>query len=169
MFASMVAGSEDAFDLDVEWRAIAPEAKRVWFAAVAIPLAVAGLALVVVAAVLLAPVAAVAAAALAAGALLLVWRFVDRRYRSWGYALREDDLVLRRGVIMRRLTIVPYGRMQFVDVGQGPLDRAWNVANVQLHTAAAASDAKIPLLGLDEANSLRDQLTALGEAASSGL
>jgi membrane protein YdbS with pleckstrin-like domain len=96
---------------------------------------------------------------------LLTWR----RYRAWGYAEREDDLLVRRGVMIRRLTVVPYGRMQFVDVTAGPVDRAFGLATVQLHTAAAATDARIPGLERAEADRLRDQLASLGETKATGL
>jgi hypothetical protein len=96
---------------------------------------------------------------------LLLWR----RYRAWGYAEREDDLLVRRGVMVRRLTVVPYGRMQFVDVTSGPVDRIFGLATVQLHTAASATDAKIPGLETTEASRLRDRLAALGEAKAAGL
>ena len=110
---------------------------------------------------------ALAGAALVAGALL--WRFVGRRYGSWGYAEREDDLLVRRGVMFARLSIVPYGRMQFIDVSAGPLERAFGLATVRLHTAAAATDARIPGLERKEAARLRDSLAELGEAQAAGL
>lgn len=91
------------------------------------------------------------------------------RYRSWTYAERGDDLLVRRGVMFRRLTIVPYGRMQFVDVTAGPVDRMFGLATVQLHTAAAATDARIPGLNREVADRLRDRLAALGESRAAGL
>lgn len=108
-----------------------------------------------------------AAASLVVGALLL--RFVGRRYRSWGYAEREDDLLVRRGVMFARLSVVPYGRMQFIDVTAGPLERAFGLATVRLHTAAASTDARIPGLEREEAGRLRDSLAELGEAQAAGL
>lgn len=110
---------------------------------------------------------ALAAAALLIGALL--WRFAGRRYGSWGYAEREDDLLIRRGVMFARLSVVPYGRMQFIDVTAGPLERAFGLATVRLHTAAAATDARIPGLEREEAARLRDSLAELGEAQAAGL
>jgi membrane protein YdbS with pleckstrin-like domain len=95
--------------------------------------------------------------------------FVLRAIRAWGYAEREDELLVRHGLLIRRLSIVPYGRMQFVDVTAGPLDRLFRLATVQLHTAAAASDAKIPGLEPAEAARLRDRLTQLGQAKAEGL
>jgi len=109
---------------------------------------------------------------LAVGALVtaaIAWPLVGRRYRSWGYAEREDDLLVRRGVMFARLSVVPYGRMQFIDVTAGPLERAFGLATVRLHTAAASTDARIPGLEREEAGRLRDSLAELGEAQAAGL
>jgi membrane protein YdbS with pleckstrin-like domain len=111
-------------------------------------------------------IAAFAVVAVAAGTAGLMLR---RRFLSWGYAERDDDLVVQRGVMVRRVSVVPYGRMQFLDVTAGPVERAFGLATVQLHTAAAATDARIPGLAAAEAARLRDRLAALGEARSSGL
>jgi membrane protein YdbS with pleckstrin-like domain len=108
-----------------------------------------------------------AAAVLAAG--VLAESFVRRRVRAWSYAEREDDLLVRRGVLFSRLSVVPYGRMQFIDVTAGPVERSFGLATVRLHTAAAASDARIPGLGREEADRLRDRLAELGEAQATGL
>jgi membrane protein YdbS with pleckstrin-like domain len=96
-------------------------------------------------------------------------RFVSRRFHSWGYAEREDDLLVRRGVLFSRLSVVPYGRMQFIDVTAGPLERSVGLATVRMHTAAAASDARIPGLDREEAARLRDRLAEVGEAQAAGL
>jgi membrane protein YdbS with pleckstrin-like domain len=100
---------------------------------------------------------------------LLVLVFVRNRFRAWAYAERDEDLIVSRGVMFRRLSVVPYGRMQFVDVTAGPVERAFRLATVKLHTASAASDARIPGLERDEAARLRDRLAALGEAKAAGL
>ncbi|EWM68758.1 LOW QUALITY PROTEIN: integral membrane protein, partial [Micromonospora sp. M42] len=85
-------------------------------------------------------------AAVGVALLIGVWRAITivRAVRAWGYAERDDDLLVRHGLLVRRLSIVPYSRMQFVDVSAGPLERAFDLATVQLHTAAAASDARVP-------------------------
>ena len=89
--------------------------------------------------------------------------------RSYGYAERDRDLLVRHGRMIRRLSIVPYARMQFVDVTAGPLERLFKIATVRLHTAAAASDAVIPGLEPAEATRLRDRLATLGEDRGEGL
>ncbi len=112
--------------------------------------------------------AVLAIAVVLAGALAALW-FVRNRFRSWTYQERDEDLIVERGVLIHRLSVVPYGRMQFVDVSAGPVDRVFRLATVKLHTAAAASDARIPGLERDEAARLRDRLAALGEAKAAGL
>ena len=109
------------------------------------------------------------AAVVALLGLAWAWAVVGRTVRSWGYAERADDLLVTRGVLRRQLVVVPYGRMQFVDVTAGPLDRRFGLATVQLHTAAAATDASIPGLVPTEAARLRDRLAARGEATAAGL
>jgi uncharacterized protein len=98
-----------------------------------------------------------------------VWILIGRNQRSWKYAEREDELLVSHGIMFRQLVVVPYGRMQFVDVHAGPLERAFGLAQVELHTATPETDAKIPGLHPDEAARLRDRLSALGQAQAWGL
>jgi uncharacterized protein len=103
-------------------------------------------------------------------ALGAVWTwFVRRRYRAWRYQERHEDLIVARGVMVQRLSVVPYGRMQFVEVTAGPVERLFHLSTVKLHTAAAASDARIPGLETEEAARLRDRLTELGESMAAGM
>jgi membrane protein YdbS with pleckstrin-like domain len=104
-----------------------------------------------------------------AGVAVWGWWALDRNWRSWRYLERDDDLLISRGVLWQQLTVVPYGRMQLVEVTSGPVERRFGLARLQLHTAAAATDARIPGLSPAEAERLRDRLTELGEARSAGL
>lgn len=99
----------------------------------------------------------------------LGWVLIGRTVGRWGYAERDEDLYITRGALRRRLVVVPYGRMQYVDVQAGPLDRAYGIARIQLHTASPGTSAQIPGLPTDEAARLRDRLTSLGEAQAAGL
>jgi membrane protein YdbS with pleckstrin-like domain len=97
------------------------------------------------------------------------WWRMDKVFRAWGYAELADDLYVTRGVWFKRLTAVPYGRMQVVEVESGPIERAYKLATVRLVTASASTDATIPGLPPEEAARLRDRLTELGETRTSGL
>jgi hypothetical protein len=112
---------------------------------------------------------AVAAAAVGAVLIVLCWVSIGRNLRSWGYVERADDLLVTHGALFKKLTVVPYGRMQLVDVEAGPLERSFGLVSVKLHTAAATTDAKVCGLTPDTASGLRDRLTQLGEAHASGL
>ncbi|MDQ3615332.1 MAG: PH domain-containing protein [Actinomycetota bacterium] len=97
------------------------------------------------------------------------WVVVGRNARAWGYAERDEDLYITHGATYKELVVVPYGRMQFVDITAGPLEQVYGIASVRLHTASPGTSARIPGLPKDEAARLRDRLTALGETQAAGL
>jgi uncharacterized protein len=97
------------------------------------------------------------------------WWWAAREQRSWGYAERADDLYITSGIMWRRLIVVPYGRMQYVDVKAGPLERWLGLATIKLHTATPGTSASIPGLERAEAIRLRNRLTELGESRAAGL
>ena len=166
----MADRTTDAFTSDDVWTPVSPRlitARRITLALVML-LAVAG----VVALFLIPGVPrawALAAAVVALVVFVWLWWLIGRRVRSFGYSERGDDLLVTSGIMFRRLVSVPYGRMQLVDVKAGPIDRWLGVTTVQLHTAAATTDAKIPGLVPDVAAALRDRLAQRGEQRSTGL
>ncbi|MBV7362894.1 PH domain-containing protein [Actinomycetaceae bacterium TAE3-ERU4] len=98
----------------------------------------------------------------------LLW-LIPRQVSALSYCEGKNELYIRRGIMFRTLTVVPYGRMQFVDLEEGPLARYYGVATVKLHTASAASDAEIDGIPKEEATRLRRKLTELGESLMAGL
>ena len=94
-------------------------------------------------------------------ATLLPWL----RYTRWRFALRSDDLWIKRGVIWRSTSVIPYARLQFVDTTQGPLDRMFGLAQLIVHTAAPGTSGQLPGLAVDEAESLRERLAAVRTSA----
>ena len=105
------------------------------------------------------PVGAAAVPFLVLGALT-TWRVPLARYRRWRYELAEDALELRHGIVERVHSAIPYYRVQYVDVTQGPLERAVGLAKLKVHTAAASSDATIPGIAAGDAESLRQVILA---------
>ena len=95
---------------------------------------------------------------LALAAILLLPR---RRYRAWGYAEGEEELAIKRGLLVRVRTIVPFGRVQHIDVAQGPIERRYGLATLILHTAGTRG-AAVPLPGLKHelAEAMRDRIRA---------
>jgi membrane protein YdbS with pleckstrin-like domain len=99
----------------------------------------------------------------------LGWVLIGRNARWWGYAERDEELYVKHGALFRTLVVVPYGRMQYVDVQAGPLEQVFKIASVHFHTATPHTSARIPGLPAAEAARLRDRLTALGESQAAGL
>jgi len=164
-----VAVEPDLNERELEWSAPSPRLRVLRRYEVAAGTLTALIVAVVVAALLSAVVAAVVAVAAVIVGGLSADVVAGRRVRAWGYAERAEDLLVRRGVMFRRMSVIPYGRMQYVEVTAGPFERAFGLATVQMHTAAAASDARIPGLPAAEAARLRDQLTSMGESHAMGL
>ncbi|HEY0119145.1 MAG TPA: PH domain-containing protein [Cellulomonas sp.] len=159
---------EDPFALDLTWTPVSPR-----LAGARLTVAAFWLVPLLVAVVLLAALTGVAWlwALPVVVVLVMVWLLwlVPRQVRAQQYAERDDDLLIRRGIMFRSLVVVPYGRMQFVDVKAGPIDRGFGIAGVQLHTASPASDAAIAGLPPAEASRLRERLASRGEARLAGL
>lgn len=104
-----------------------------------------------------------------AAILLVTLALTPRRVRAYGYQLREDDLVFRRGIMFLRIVAVPYGRMQLVDINRGPLSRALGLSELKFVTAAASTGITIPGLLEADAEELRDHLVAVAESRRAGL
>ena len=95
--------------------------------------------------------------------------FATLRARTIGFLERRDDLLVRRGMLFRRFVAVPYGRMQVVDITQGPIERMFGIKTLKLVTAAATSGVQIPGLTGSAAEELRDRLVAVSESRRAGL
>ncbi|KAB1653641.1 PH domain-containing protein [Pseudoclavibacter chungangensis] len=89
--------------------------------------------------------------------------------RAIGYRLRDDDLVFRRGLVWRSEVAVPYGRMQLVDIRQGPLERVLGLASLRLVTAAPAGTVVVVGFTREQIESLRAGLVELAESRRAGL
>ncbi|WP_242491757.1 PH domain-containing protein [Actinomyces minihominis] len=107
----------------------------------------------------------------ALGLVLVIWMLwlIPRQVRAMQFATTETDFLVRRGIMFRRLDIVPYGRIQYVDVKEGPIARKLGIAAIQLHTASATTDAALDGLPAQQAAELRDLLVANGVSSLSGL
>ncbi|KPF63659.1 PH domain-containing protein [Porphyrobacter sp. AAP60] len=94
-------------------------------------------------------------------ALALIIRIPSRRYHARGYQISADRLRVVRGILFRSDTVVPFGRVQHIDVHQGPLDRFFGIATLTLHTAGNHnSSVALPGLGEPLAREMREDIRA---------
>ena len=94
-------------------------------------------------------------------ALLLVLRIPHRRFSARGYSMSGDRLRVVRGIWFRSDTVVPFGRVQHIDVDRGPIERYFDLATLTLHTAGS-HNASVHLPGLqhDRALAMREEIRA---------
>jgi uncharacterized protein len=90
--------------------------------------------------------------------MLLLYAFTvftvpARKYRHWGYDISVDRLRIVRGYMFYHDTIVPFGRIQHIDVDQGPIDRRYGLATLTVHTAGN-HNSTVALPGLAHADAL---------------
>ncbi len=81
------------------------------------------------------------------------------RWRRWRWEVREHEIDLRRGTLVLRRTLIPMARVQHVETERGVLEQLFDLATVEIHTAAGAH--KIPLLSERDAGLLRARIGEL--------
>lgn len=96
---------------------------------------------------------------------LTIWPFVlfsiillPRRVRAIGYVIRENDVVLRTGLLIRKLNIVPFGRVQEINIHEGFWERRYGLSTITLKTASEVS-LSVPGLSKSESDQIRDLVT----------
>ena len=98
--------------------------------------------------------------------VLLLYIFMSfvvpaRKYRHWGYDMGSDRLRVVRGYMFYSDTIVPFGRIQHIDVDQGPIDRRYGLATLTVHTAGNHnSTVALPGLLHADASAMREAIRA---------
>ncbi len=95
-------------------------------------------------------------------AVVLGGAYVWLRYRVWAFEVNDEDLYIRRGVLTRVNSVVPYVRVQHVDTQRGPVERAVGLSSVVVYTAGSrGADITIPGLAPERADDLRERLRSL--------
>ena len=97
-------------------------------------------------------------ASLLIGAIMVV-QAPQRSYSHWGYAMGPDSLRVARGFLFHTDTIVPFVRVQHIDVGQGPIERMCGVSQLVVHTAGTHNSiVTLPGLAPETAAEMRDAI-----------
>lgn len=102
---------------------------------------------------------------------LLLWQvwLIPAQVRLLGWQETEDELLITKGRLWHTFTVIPYGRIQYVDVTAGPIERSLGMKTLELHTASATSDSAVEGLPAETADALRDRLAVKARERMSGL
>ncbi len=93
--------------------------------------------------------------------LIFIIRVPMRRFNARGYNMSADRLRVVRGILWNSDTVVPFGRVQHIDVDQGPIERFFDLATLTVHTAGS-HNASVHLPGLNKslADDMREDIRA---------
>jgi hypothetical protein len=90
-------------------------------------------------------------------ALAVIALAPDRIFQRLRYGLTERLLQVVRGWLFHVDTIVPFVRVQHLDVTRGPLDKMFGTATLIIHTAGTRNSiVSVPGLAPDRAAEIRD-------------
>lgn len=102
-----------------------------------------------------------------AAKILLVWHLPNRRLAHIAYHMGPDHLRITRGYLFRVDTLLPFARVQHIDVRQGPLERFLHLARLTIHTSGMMNQAvTLPGLSAQDADRMR---AAIHSRIQSGL
>ena len=77
-----------------------------------------------------------------------------------GYALRERDIIFKRGFLFETTTVVPFNRVQHVSVERSALDKILKLSTLKIFTAGGSgSDVSVPGLLPETATSLKEEIS----------
>lgn len=148
----------DELVLDGSVHHLDPRARLVWALGSAIVLVVIGAALTIWA--LVSGNGSLGALAAGVTLALVIVAFVAAHleWTRWTWSAWDDALELNHGVVSRHESLVPYHRIQQIDVERDPLERLVGLSSLVLRTAAATTDAKLPGIAAEHADLLRHEL-----------
>lgn len=64
---------------------------------------------------------------------------IHMAYESFTYELNDKEIVIREGIITRKTTVIPYGRIQDIRSERSLIERMLGLASVDIETAAVSS------------------------------
>lgn len=90
-------------------------------------------------------------------------------YRKLRYAVNEQGMEIRQGILWRKTISIPKARVQHTDIEQGPIMRRYDICKLVIHTAGT-QHATVPLEGLEHetAQAIRDHLIGKHVGSSDG-
>ena len=79
--------------------------------------------------------------------------------QSLGYAVREKDIIYKRGFIFNKTTVIPFNRVQHASISRGIWDKLLGISSLNIFTAGGgASDISIPGLEPEMAVQLKEAI-----------
>lgn len=97
--------------------------------------------------------------------LPLAWGIAAWQYRMRGYAMTDEYVVLRSGVLNRITWIVPDDKIQTLHLVSTPFQRRHDLASLVVDTASGGAQPKLKDVKLSEAERLLGEIATRARAA----
>lgn len=78
------------------------------------------------------------------------------KYKNFRYYSKDNEIYIRKGIIFIQTTIIPFYRIQNIDIEERYLMRKYDLA--KLHLSTAGGNAEIELINKEEASKLKEIL-----------
>lgn len=63
--------------------------------------------------------------------------FIEIGFKNLAWALREKDIIFKKGWLFQSTHIIPFGKVQHCELVSGPIGRRFGLASIKLNTAAS--------------------------------
>lgn len=80
-------------------------------------------------------------------------------YRVTRYELADEQIIVKKGFILIRTTLIPIKRIQGIELVTGPVSRRYNLSVLRAKTASMGID--LPPIAIEEAGELKRQIIDL--------
>jgi len=94
--------------------------------------------------------------------VFLSYVFAKWNYDNYLYELGDKEIKIKKGVLWKTNTFIPYIKVQNVDIAYGPITGWLGLANVSIQTAGSSANFKvegyIPYVSFEEAERIREEI-----------
>lgn len=95
---------------------------------------------------------------------LLIILDIELGFHRRKFGIRDKDLIFQKGFFVFRQTIVPYKRIQHVEVKQGLVFKAFKIYTLKVYTAGSSTgDLSIAGLNHNDADKLKAQILKVAD------
>lgn len=84
----------------------------------------------------------------------LIFAYLKVSFPLRMFALREKDISYKSGLFYKKLTTVPFSRIQHVEIDEGPISRYFQLASISVYTAGDSSD-DLEIRGINKEKALQ--------------
>jgi membrane protein YdbS with pleckstrin-like domain len=77
------------------------------------------------------------------------------------YLIHDTYLSYKKGILIRQMTVVPFSRIQHIEIDEGPFERFFKLSTLSIYTAGdSGKDLKISGLKKEQAQEIKELITA---------